>query len=126
MAKKIITQELLNAIRAWKDTENLTYESIGKIAGVKHSSVCQWFSGKTGSMYETTFNRLLPHIQKYLPTDYKPVDNRGGAMVINNGGTNYGNAVSNYALSVVLKKITDSENLTAEEKIKFIKVLQED
>ena len=126
MAKKIITQELLNAIRTWKDTENLTYESIGQIAGVKHSSVCQWFSCKTGSMYETTFNRLLPHIQKYLPTDYKPVDNRGGAMVINNGGTNYGNAVSNYALSIVLKKITDSESLTAEEKIKFIKVLQED
>ena len=125
MAKKIITQELLNAIRMWKDTENLTYESIGEIAGVKHSSVCQWFSGKTGSMYETTFNRLLPHIQKYLPAGYVQPQNNG-AMVINNGGTNYGNAVSNYALSVVLKKITDSESLTAEEKIKFIKVLQED
>ena len=125
MAKKIITQELLNAIRAWKDTENLTYESIGEIAGVKHSSVCQWFSGKTGSMYETTFNRLLPHIQKYLPPGYVQPQNNG-AMVINNGGTNYGNAVSNYALSIVLKKITDSESLTAEEKIKFIKVLQED
>ena len=45
--------------------------------------------------------------------------------MINNGGTNYGNAVSHYALSVVLRKITDSPNLTAEEKIKFIKVLQE-
>ena len=125
MAKKIITQELLNAIRTWKDTENLTYESIGEIAGVKHSSVCQWFSGKTGSMYETTFNRLLPHIQKYLPSGYVQPQNNG-AMVINNGGTNYGNAVSHYALSVVLKKITDSESLTDGEKIKFIKVLQED
>lgn len=126
MAKKIITSDLISAIRLWKDTEHLTYEAIGEIAGVKHSSVCQWFSGKTTSMYESTFNRLFPHIQKYLPADYKPVDNRGGAMVINNGGTNYGNAVSNYALSVVLKKITDSESLTDGEKIKFIKVLQED
>ena len=125
MGKKVITNDLLAAIRLWKDTERLSYEAIGQIAGVKHSSVCQWFSGKTSSMYESTFNRLYPHIVKYLPSDYKPVENHG-AMVINNGGTNYGNAVSNYALSVVLKKITDTESLTAEEKIKFIKVLQEE
>ena len=125
MAKRVISNELISAIRQWKDNEHLTYSAIGEIAGVKSSSVCQWFSGKTASMYESTFNRLYPHIQKYLPADYKAFEN-SGAMVINNGGTNYGNAVSNYALSVVLKKITDSESLTAEEKIKFIKVLQED
>lgn len=125
MAKKIITQELIDAIRQWKDSEKLTYEAIGAVAGVKHSSVCQWFSGKTVSMYESTFNRLLPHIQKFLPTNYVPNSN-SGAVIVNNGGSNYGNAVSHYALSVVLKKITDSESLTAEEKIKFIKVLQED
>lgn len=125
MAKKVITNELLSAIRQWKDNDRLTYEAIGAVAGVKHSSVCQWFSGKTATMYESTFNRLLPHIQKYLPSGYVQPQNNG-AMVINNGGTNYGNAVSHYALSVVLKKITDSESLTAEEKIKFIKVLQED
>lgn len=125
MAKKVITAELISAIRQWKNTENLSYDSIGQIAGVKPSSVCQWFSGKTGSMYETTFSRLYPHIQKYLPPNYLPIENTG-AMVINNGGTNYGNAVSNYALSIVLKKITDSELLTAEEKVKFIKVLQEE
>ncbi len=125
MAKKMITPELISAIRLWKDTDNLSYEAIGNIAGVKASSVCQWFSGKTVSMYESTFNRLLPHIQKFLPTNYVPNSN-SGAVIVNNGGSNYGNAVSHYALSVVLKKITDSESLTAEEKIKFIKVLQED
>ena len=125
MAKKVITKELISAIRQWRDDKHLSYSAIGDIAGVKSSSVCQWFSGKTASMYESTFNRLYPHIAKYLPVDYKPVENHG-AMVINNGGTNYGNAVSNYALSVVLKKITNSKSLTSDEKIKFIKVLQED
>ena len=91
---------------------------------MKHSSVCQWFSGKTASMYESTFNRLLPHIQQYLPSGYIQLQNNGAA-IINNNGTNDGNTVTHYALSVVLKKIIDSKNLTAEEKIKFIKVLQE-
>lgn len=125
MAKKMITSELISAIRAWKDTEHLTYEAIGEIAGVKHSSVCQWFSGKTASMYESTYNRLLPHIQKYLPTDYKPIENKG-AMILNNGGTNYGNAVSGYCLSIVLKKINASDKLTPEEKVKVTNVLLED
>ena len=125
MAHKVIDKSIVSALRQWRDAEKLTYEAIGKLVGLNKSAVCQWFSGKSASMYESTFNRLYPHIAKYLPVDYKPVENHG-AMVINNGGTNYGNAVSNYALSVVLKKITDSDSLTAEEKIKFIKVLQED
>ena len=124
--KQAITTEILTAIRMWKDKEKLSYDQIGEVAGVNASSVCQWFSGRTHTMYESTFRRLFPHIQKYLPVDFKPFDNRGGVAIINNGGTNYGNAVAGYALSVVLKKITDSDSLTAEEKIKFIKVLQDD
>ena len=68
---------------------------------------------------------LLPHIQKYLPTDYKPIENKG-AMILNNGGTNYGNAVSGYCLSIVLKKINASDKLTPEEKVKVTNVLLED
>lgn len=49
---------------------------------------------------------------------------KGGAVVINNGGNNYGNAINNFTLSDIIKKITDTEALTAEEKIKFIKVIQ--
>lgn len=125
MANTRITQEILSAIRMWRDTEALSYEDMGNLVGVNKSSIGKWFSGETQMLRREVWQKLYPCIQKYLPSNYKPVDNRGGAMVINNGGTNYGNAVSNYALSVVLKKITDSENLTAEEKIKFIKVLQE-
>jgi predicted XRE-type DNA-binding protein len=125
MKKINLTDEVLTAIYQWYNDEKLTYEQIGEIIGINKSSVCAMLSGKTATMSASAYSLLYPHIQKYLPVDYKPVAN-SGAMVINNGGTNYGNAVSHYALSVVLRKITDSDSLTADEKIKFIKVLQED
>lgn len=125
MAKKMITSELISAIRAWKDTEHLTYDQIGQIIGINKSSVCAMLSGKTATMSAEAFFLLLPHIQKYLPTDYKPIENKG-AMILNNGGTNYGNAVSGYCLSIVLKKINASDKLTPEEKVKVTNVLLED
>lgn len=127
--RRILTEDFIRALLQWRQAEGLTYDDIGQIAGLNRSAVCQWFSGKSKSMYATTYAKLYPHISKYLPADFPPPlesnTNNGGAMVINNGGTNYGNAISHYTLSVVLRKITDSPNLTAEEKIKFIKVLQE-
>jgi predicted XRE-type DNA-binding protein len=125
MKKINLTNEVLAAIHQWYNDQKLTYEQIGEIIGVNKSSVCAMLSGKTATMSANAYSLLYPHIQKYLPDDYKPVEN-SGALVINNGGTNYGNAVNHYALSVVLRKITDSDVLTADEKIKFIKVLQGD
>lgn len=125
MANTRITNEILAAIRMWRDTESLSYEEMGKLVGVNKSSIGKWFSGETQMLRREVWQKLYPCIQKYLPNNFNPIENNG-AMILNNGGTNYGNAVSNYALSVVLKKITDTDSLTAEEKIKFIKVLQED
>ena len=124
MANRVITEEILTAIRRWRDAEKLTYAQMGEVVGMKASAVCQWFNGRSKAMYEATFSRLYPHISKYLPPDFRPYQN-SGALVINNGGTNYGNAVSHYAMSVVLRKITDNSDLTADEKIKFIKALQD-
>lgn len=126
--RKVLTEDFIQALHRWRTAEGLTYDDIGQLCGLNRSAVCQWFSGKSKSMYATTYAKLYPYISKYLPANFAPPiqsTNNGGASIINNGGTNYGNAVSHYAMSVVLKKITDSPRLTAEEKIKFIKVLQE-
>ena len=125
MANTKITQEILSAIRMRRDTEALSYEDMGNLVGVNKSSIGKWFSGETQMLRREVWQKLYPCIQKYLPSNFNPLEN-SGAVVVNYGGTNYGNAISNYTMSVVLKKIIDSENLTAEEKIKFIKVLQED
>lgn len=126
MKKITLSQEVLTALYQWYNDEKLTYEQIGKVIGINKSSVCAMLSGKTATMSLEAYSLLLPHIQKYLPSDYKPIENKGGALILNNGGTNYGNAISGYYLSIALKKINSSEKLSPEEKVKFTNILLED
>lgn len=123
MANQRITTEIIDAINRWRIEEQLTYENIGElIGGINKTTIHQWISGKSKSIQDTSFARLLPYIQKYLPAGYQPFENNQG--IVYNHSTHVGDSMSGYCLSVAIKKITDTTELTAEEKIKVIKVLQ--
>lgn len=121
-----ITDDVRMAIEAWKNENKYSCDDIGKFGGVARSAVARWFNGEAKTMRRSTWLKLLPHIEKYLPKDFSLPTNNNGAMIVNNGGVNNGNAVSGYYFSQMIKKILDSDKLTAEEKVKVISVLNED
>lgn len=125
MVSKVITDEVLAALQAWKKEENLTCEGIGKLCGVANTAVAKWFNGTSKTLRKSTWDNLFPHIEKYLPKDFS-VSANNSAVIVNNGGVNNGNAVSGYYFSIIINKILNSDKLTAEEKLKMIAVLNEE
>lgn len=126
MVSVVITEEIRKALESWRIADELTCEGIGGMCGVSKSAASNWLNGGSKTMRKSTWEQLLPHIEKYLPKNFSLPTNNNGAMIVNNGGVNNGNAVSGYYFSQMIKKILDSDKLTAEEKVKVISVLNED
>ena len=69
MPSKPITPTVLDALKRWYLTENLTQEKIAQVAGVNRSSVNAWLAGEARSIRAVNWVRLLPHLRQYLPAE---------------------------------------------------------
>ena len=69
MRNKLITPAVLDALKRWYLTENLTQERIAQIAGVNRSSVNAWLAGDARAIRGVYWARLLPHLRQYLPAE---------------------------------------------------------
>ena len=98
-----------------------THEELSRKYGISSNHISNILSGKRSidSMRVGTFLKIFPHMTLNLHGDS-----------INNSGTNHGvvgvnnGTVSSDCLSAVENKILSTDDLTAEEKVKVLKVLK--
>ncbi len=67
MKGQFITKEVRNALHKLYNEDKLTQEKIGQLAGVNRSSVNGWLNGESQVIRENNWNKLYPHLKKYLP-----------------------------------------------------------
>ena len=77
MRNKLITPAVLEALKRWYLTNDLTQEKIARIAGVNRSSVNAWLAGEARSIRAVNWARMLPHLRQYLPAEEAAGDEIG-------------------------------------------------
>ena len=77
MKNRLITPAVLEALKRWYLSEDLTQEKIARIAGVNRSSVNAWLSGEARAIRGGYWARLLPHLRQYLPPEEATGDEIG-------------------------------------------------
>ena len=77
MRNKLITPAVLEALKRWYLSEDLTQEKIARIAGVNRSSVNAWLAGEARSIRGVNWARMLPHLRQYLPPEEATGDEIG-------------------------------------------------
>ena len=77
MKNKLITPAVLEALKRWYLSEDLTQEKIARIAGVNRSSVNAWLAGEARAIRGVYWARLLPHLRQYLPPEEATGDEIG-------------------------------------------------
>lgn len=105
----------------WQNGE--TQASIAKLAGISQAYLCDLISGKSDveGLTVKTINKLFPDASLHLDGDSISIraDYNGGNVV----GVNRGK-VTMECFSSIIDKILETEDLTAEEKVKVMKVLK--
>ena len=118
----IEVDKILRYLRSrWEAGE--TQQQIANSTGISRSYLCEILSGKAGVDRITvgTINKLFPKATLQLEGDAAVISaprNSGNVIGINNG------TMESDCLSGVMNKILATEDLTAEEKVKVLKVLQ--
>lgn len=95
--------------------------AIAQKAGVSHSTLSKYQSGQIKTINQTTWNALEPHLRPFLPGNMPIIHaprNSGNVVGINHG------TIGPDCLSAVMNKILSAEELSDEEKVKIMKVLQ--
>ncbi len=69
MKSKEITPEIRQAIREWYTATGMSQEKMGEVTGINKSSINGWLNGDTKSIRGPHWERLFPHIAKYLPAN---------------------------------------------------------
>lgn len=123
MKSQQITDDIRKAIWNWYKTENLTQPQIAEMLGINHASVNAWLNGNAKTIRPSNWEKLYPYIKKYFPPnitmgDSSPIVTGSHAVGINNG------TITQSCLDSVMDKILSSEDLSAEEKVKVLKVLK--
>ena len=119
---KIINLELSNAFRRMKFREG-TATAMARKLGLSKGHIGRILHGTTQYLSDETWARIAPIITPYIRQDgptSSPVTqtNTGNVAGVNNGQM--------YAdcLSAVIDRILAADELTAEEKIKVLKIIQ--
>lgn len=118
----IDSKEIIAKLKAEYD-KGMTYQEIAKKHGVSYTYIHNLFDGNRDPEGLTIkkINRIFPDAVLYLSGDNVTItanQNQGAVVGVNHG------AVNTDLLSVILDKILLTEELSAEEKIKVIKVLK--
>ena len=129
MKRVKITQEIRQSIRVWSRDSGLTQTEIGDIIGVSNPTVNSWINGKILSIRPEHWEKLFPYIRDLLGKEtasaVKPSsDNPNAASVPSVPGTaaSSGTTMASY-WSRVLRKVLSSQELSSDEKVKFLKVI---
>lgn len=118
----INTSEILKALRDRSFVDGLTQQEISSKSGVSRSYICDLLNGKRdiGGITLRTLIALFPDATLYLrdaPLVNAP-SNSGNVVGVNHGTANMG------CRSDVIREILNSDELTSDEKVKVMKVLQ--
>ena len=116
-------EEVLEDLRSQYATGK-TQEEIAKRTGVGRSYFCQLISGKSPieGLSLKKFNQLFPDCVVYLHGDKVKINapsNSGNVVGINNGSV-----ANNGCMDWVMDRILAADELSADEKIKVLKVLK--
>ena len=119
----INSKDIISALKS-EYASGMTYEEIAKKHGVSYTYIHNLFSGKRSvdGLTLKKINKLFPDAILHLYGDKITItanQNHGNVVGVNHGG-----AIETDYLSTILDKILATEDLTAEEKIKVIKVLK--
>ena len=106
--------------RLKEEHKKSTYDEMSSKYGIAHSYLHNLLNGKRGmdGLTIKMLNKLFPQATLNLHGDIYNSGTNNGVVGVNNG------TVSNDCLSAIENKILSTDDLTAEEKIKVLKVLK--
>jgi len=126
-----ITHEIRQSIRAWSRDSGLTQTEIGELIGVSNPTVNSWINGKILSIRPEHWEKLYPYIRELLgkevaSTVKSPLENlnpaSSGLTSASSSNSSNPSAQVNY-WSRVMRKILSSQELSSDEKVKFLKAI---
>lgn len=117
----IDANEILSVLK--KEYEKSTYQQMAKDHGIAYTYLYDIMQGKRSidGLTLKKINKMFPDAVLHLYGDKVTItapQNQGNVVGVNNG------AIETDCLSAVLDKLLATEDLTAEEKVKVIKVLK--
>ena len=123
MKSQQITDDIRKAIWDWYKAEKLTQIQMAQLLGINQASLNSWMNGNAKNIRPHNWGKLYPHIKKYFPPnitmgDSSPIVTGSHAVGINNG------TITQSCLDSVMDKILSSKELSAEVKVKVLKVLK--
>ena len=119
----MLAEQIINYIREEYSKGRTTQQEIATALNVDHQTINRLLSGKRSADGLTvgTFDKMFPKAKIDLTGTNAVISapsNSGNVVGVNNGN------ISADCLSGVMNKILSTEELTAEEKVKVLKVLQ--
>ena len=115
-----ITKEIQAAIRQMVEEYGSAVE-VERKTQITNSNISKYLSGKLLKMNDSTWQVLEPHLRPFLPGNMPIIHaprNSGNVVGFNHG------TIGPDCLSAVMNKILSAEELSDEEKVKIMKVLQ--
>lgn len=131
MKRVKITYEIRQSIRAWSRDSGLTQTEIGNLIGVSNPTVNSWINGKILSIRPEHWEKLFPYIRDLLGREtgsvIKPqpeIPNPASSNPAAPSNPSAGNPSAQVSYwSRVMRKILSSQELSSDEKVKFLKVI---
>jgi DNA-binding Xre family transcriptional regulator len=126
MTKTQVDAKIIRAVKAAAEDAGSEAE-LARKSGVNRPTLNMLSNGKTKSITRANWEKLLPFLAPYLKVGDNAVFQRVDAHAHHNGTVNVvngSNQISDSCLSAIIDKILAADELTAEEKIKVIKVLK--
>ena len=119
----MLSEQILEYIRAEYNSGQKTQQEIADALNIEHPTINRLLSGKRSADGLTigTFDKMFPNAKVDLTGTTALISaprNSGNVIGINNG------TLESDCLSTVMDKILTTEELTAEEKVKVLKVLK--
>jgi len=119
MTKTKVDPKIIRAVKAATADAGSEAE-LARKSGVNRPTLNMLSNGKTKSITKANWEKLLPYLAPYLKIgDNAVVAHHNGTVNVVNG-----DQINAGCLSAVIDKILNDDTLSAEEKIKVIKVLK--
>lgn len=97
---------------------------LSDVTGISKSQLSKFRTGATKSISTADWEKLLPYISKYLPTQQIGNNNSGISVVINQGKINQVNHTADGSIENLMNQIIDNQELSAETKVEMLKILK--